>query len=132
MSRTSWIVVALVSVLIGAGLWQASRPAPELTPQSGGHVPPPDTSAIAEGAPIVQVSLPETLSPDAQVGQRAFDAVCAACHGQNAAGQKVLPRRLSFAPTNQAITPTRPFNGRCSTVRARITGISATCLRSRA
>lgn len=52
----------------------------------------PDTAetaaAPAEGAPIVQVSMPETLSEQAQIGQRAFEAVCAACHGQNAAGKQ--------------------------------------------
>ena len=92
MTKLGWLIGATFVAGLGLFVWQATRPTPELTPQSGGHVPPPDTSAIAEGAPIVQVSLPETLSPDAQIGQRAFNAVCAACHGDNAAG------RNGFAP----------------------------------
>lgn len=41
----------------------------------------------SEGSPMVQVTLPETLSANAQIGKRAFDVKCAACHGTNAAGQ---------------------------------------------
>lgn len=49
---------------------------------------PVATSAAPEqGAPLVAVTLPETLSTDAQIGKRAFDSVCAACHGENAAGK---------------------------------------------
>ncbi|WP_323769668.1 cytochrome c [Antarctobacter sp.] len=44
-------------------------------------------TAPAVGAPLVQVIVPETLSPDAQIGKTGFDAICAACHGQNAAGR---------------------------------------------
>lgn len=43
--------------------------------------------APAEGAPIVAVKLPEPLSAEATIGKRAFDAVCADCHGENAAGK---------------------------------------------
>lgn len=56
--------------------------------------PPPgqaqsQTSAPpATGAPIVQVVLPRDLSPQAQMGKTAFDAICAACHGTNAAGRQ--------------------------------------------
>jgi mono/diheme cytochrome c family protein len=48
---------------------------------------PPDTSAVAQGGPLVQVALPVELSANAQIGKRAFDAKCAQCHGTNAAGQ---------------------------------------------
>lgn len=41
----------------------------------------------AQGAPIVEVTLPVTLSAKAEIGKHAFDAVCADCHGQNAAGK---------------------------------------------
>lgn len=40
-----------------------------------------------KGAPIVSVTLPDTFSPQAQMGERAFNAVCAACHGANATGR---------------------------------------------
>lgn len=49
-------------------------------------------AAPIEGGAIVQVTLPATLSDGAQVGKRAFDAVCAACHGQNATG------KIGFGP----------------------------------
>ena len=48
---------------------------------------PPDTSGIPQGAPIANVLLPAEFSPQAQMGQRAFEAKCASCHGENAAGQ---------------------------------------------
>ena len=32
--------------------------------------------------------MPDTLSQNAQIGQRAYEVNCAACHGANAAGQE--------------------------------------------
>jgi len=37
---------------------------------------------------MVSVTLPAQLSPTAQIGKKGFDAVCAACHGENAAGRQ--------------------------------------------
>lgn len=51
----------------------------------GGDATPPAPNA--DGAPIVEVALPATLSETAQMGKRAYQARCATCHGQNAAGQ---------------------------------------------
>lgn len=96
MNKLGWVIGAVFLAGIGTFVWQAKQPVPELTPQSGGHVPPPDTSAIADGAPIVAVNLPETLSPNAQIGQKAFNAICAACHGVNAAGQNGIAPPLVF------------------------------------
>ena len=57
------------------------------SPMVPGHsMVPPDTSGIPIGAPLVAPKLPETLSPMAVTGKRAFDAKCASCHGENAAG----------------------------------------------
>ena len=39
------------------------------------------------GPPIVAVNVPATLSARAQLGQKTYEANCAACHGPNAAGQ---------------------------------------------
>jgi mono/diheme cytochrome c family protein len=36
---------------------------------------------------LATVTLPDTLSTNAQIGRTGFDAKCAACHGPNAAGQ---------------------------------------------
>lgn len=43
--------------------------------------------APEKGAPIVQVKLTE-LSGEAVIGERVFNAKCATCHGENAAGQE--------------------------------------------
>lgn len=40
-----------------------------------------------EGRPIVSVNVPATLSVQALLGRKTYDANCAACHGRNAAGQ---------------------------------------------
>lgn len=50
------------------------------------------SSTPAQGDPMVSVRLPDDLSPQAGMGKRAFDATCAACHGENASG------RLGFGP----------------------------------
>lgn len=52
------------------------------------------TSAIADktvaspGAALVDVRVPSAFSAEATDGKPYYDAVCAACHGANAAGQK--------------------------------------------
>jgi mono/diheme cytochrome c family protein len=57
-------------------------------PQAAGHgMAAPDLSAIAPGAAIVQVKAPADPGPLARMGQRAFEAKCASCHGENAAGR---------------------------------------------
>lgn len=38
------------------------------------------------GAAMVDVTVPPDLSEMAQIGKTAFDATCATCHGENAAG----------------------------------------------
>lgn len=47
------------------------------------------TSPVETSAPagMVSVALPENLTEEAVIGKRAFDAACASCHGENAAGQ---------------------------------------------
>ncbi|WP_370313071.1 cytochrome c [Sagittula sp.] len=75
MKKIAFAFAAVVAVAIGAYLTTTQTNSQETT----------DTST--EGAPIVSVTLPETLSAEAQVGKQAFDAVCAACHGKNAAGK---------------------------------------------
>ena len=42
---------------------------------------------LDDGAPIASVIVPDTLSTRAQIGRKAYEAKCAACHGRNAAGQ---------------------------------------------
>lgn len=47
----------------------------------------PAAAPPAEGEAIVAVALPERLSPAASMGKTAFEASCATCHGENAAGR---------------------------------------------
>ncbi len=42
-------------------------------------------AGAAQAEPLVEVTVPD-LSPDEAVGKALFDANCAACHGENAAG----------------------------------------------
>lgn len=48
---------------------------------------PRDAPIPEEGNAMAAVTLPDTLSPEATMGKQAFDAVCADCHGENAAGR---------------------------------------------
>lgn len=41
----------------------------------------------ADGAPLVVVALPASFSDNQRLGETAFNAKCAACHGENAAGR---------------------------------------------
>ena len=42
---------------------------------------------IVTGTGLVDITIPETLSANAQIGKRGFEANCAACHGLNAVGK---------------------------------------------
>ncbi|WP_291730452.1 cytochrome c [Leisingera sp. F5] len=44
-------------------------------------------AVLETGALLAEVKLPPDLSETAKIGKRAFDAVCADCHGDNAAGR---------------------------------------------
>lgn len=72
------ILPAIALVALGVAVFAAFRPA---------SPPPTANDAPSEGAPIVEVTLPAALSPEAQIGKRGFDSVCAACHGENASGR---------------------------------------------
>lgn len=84
MSKTALVLGVIALAAVAAFGWQIMRPQPE---PAGHSMVPPDTSEIAQGAAIVEVRLPAELSDDARIGKRVFEAKCAACHGENAAGQ---------------------------------------------
>lgn len=71
-------VGAVALVLAGIGGYVALAPA---TAEQTAQQP------VMPGAPLVMVNLPATLTEAEQIGQRAFDASCATCHGPNAAGR---------------------------------------------
>ncbi|UWP93904.1 cytochrome c (plasmid) [Aliiroseovarius crassostreae] len=84
MSKSGLFVGGVLLAGVAVAVWQFMQPAPV----SQGHsMAPPDTSRIAEGAPIAEVRVPAELSAEAEIGKRVFEAKCAACHGENAAGQ---------------------------------------------
>lgn len=58
---------------IGGYLWWSGQESPAPT---------------ASGEAMVTVTLPDSLSEEAEIGARAFEAKCAACHGINAAGRE--------------------------------------------
>ena len=95
MDRFAWLVGAVLVAGLGVVAWQTVV-SPSPSQQAGipvtrvGGMMHPDLSSLKglpEGAPIVDVALPDKLSSEARIGKRAFEAKCATCHGTNAAGQ---------------------------------------------
>lgn len=72
--------IAIAAVLVAGGVGYAMWPATSQTPVN-------DAAASLDAGILADVLLPETLSQNAQIGQRGFETKCAACHGLNAAGQ---------------------------------------------
>ncbi|SHM58088.1 Cytochrome c [Paracoccus solventivorans] len=69
------VLVAVIAAIATGGAWwlwgqsdDAGRPA-------------------EEGQALAVVTMPATLSPEAEVGQQAFAVNCASCHGTNAEGR---------------------------------------------
>ena len=76
--RSALIICAVVaSVGLAYGLWPTAEEAEQVAANTGGGV-------------LVEVTLPDTLSENAQIGKRAYEANCAVCHGPNAAGQDLV------------------------------------------
>ena len=73
-----WIIA--LAVLVAAGAWWLSGGLPETA-----QVP---EDAPAPGSALAEVALPASFSEPAVIGKRIFDAKCAACHNENAAGQE--------------------------------------------
>ena len=73
--------------LAGAAVLAVALGTYAVTRSSEQTAPVQETTAPADGAQMVAVTLPDTLSPEGTMGKRAFDAVCADCHGDNAAGK---------------------------------------------
>ena len=76
--------LAIVAAAIVGTVWWLNAP-------SGGerYSAAGSGNATAErGAAMVEVQVPDTLSGQAQIGQRGFEGLCAQCHGENAAGRQ--------------------------------------------
>lgn len=81
-AKTVTAALALIAVIVGVGWWLFVQGDGEQDSVAGS-----DAAAVAQGSPMVEVQRPDTLSAQAQIGQRGFEAMCAECHGQNAAGR---------------------------------------------
>lgn len=75
MNKT--LIIAAVAALALAGGYLALAPRPVAQPPVAEH---------RKGAPLAAVR-PAALSANAVLGERAFNAKCATCHGERAAGQ---------------------------------------------
>lgn len=75
--RVSIWAAALCVALAGAGYWAMTAKAPDRSSAVGN-----------DGAALVEIQLPASLSSSAQIGQKAFASKCAICHGENAVGQE--------------------------------------------
>ncbi|WP_417808649.1 c-type cytochrome [Thioclava sp.] len=73
-----YILTAVIIAAIAAGGWLAMQP------KSGTEA---EAATPTQGDPIVSITLPKSLSAQARMGERAFNATCVACHGANATGK---------------------------------------------
>ena len=69
----TFILVAITVIATGSAWWLWSQP--------------DAASPAEEGQALAAVTLPATLSPEAEAGQQIFAANCASCHGTNAEGR---------------------------------------------
>jgi mono/diheme cytochrome c family protein len=73
--KSVWLVGGALALVVGAGIYLWS-----------GQSSDPVAARPAVGGAIVEVVVPELQGVES-LGERAFNAKCAECHGQNAAGQ---------------------------------------------
>ena len=88
MRQSAFILV--LSVIAGTGIWY-------WTASTGG------TGSTARSTAAFHVAVPE-LTRQAKAGERAFDANCAVCHGDNAAGTDQGPPlvHIIYEPSHHA------------------------------
>ena len=78
MTKTMVMLVAVIgATVIAFIMWPDRQPIQAI-------------AAKPKGDAIVSVILPDQMSDEAQMGERAFAATCAACHGLNGAGRDGL------------------------------------------
>lgn len=77
--KRSPLMIAAVALLLAGVLW--------LVPRGGNRPDPATLGPPGDAEVIVAVAVPEALSAEARMGERAFAAKCAVCHGVNAGGR---------------------------------------------
>ena len=75
--KSVWAIVAIAAVAILAYVIFGQTSTDQAVP----------ANEPSGGSAIVSVKIPETLSERAQIGELAFNAKCAVCHGPSAEGQ---------------------------------------------
>ncbi|WP_136439508.1 c-type cytochrome [Pacificoceanicola onchidii] len=70
-------VIAGGLVAAGIAVWTIQTHKPDTPIGTGAQV----------GDPLAVVRLPDDMSPEARMGERAFGAACAQCHGDNGSGR---------------------------------------------
>ncbi len=77
-----WGALVFAVIALVAGAWYLT--------QSGNEGRPAASERVEElpGDAIALVLVPAAFSEQEQMGKRAYDAVCAACHGKNAQGKQ--------------------------------------------
>ena len=78
MGKYTIIALALAAFL-GLGFWWSGS--------DDNSTPDAANVSDSPGSAMVDVTVPDTLSANAEIGRVAFEAKCAVCHGANAAGQ---------------------------------------------
>lgn len=73
MDKNFGVVAVAAVVAIGGYMWWSGQES---------------AAPTASGEAMVAVTLPDSLSEEAQIGARAFEAKCAACHGVGASGRE--------------------------------------------
>ncbi|MCY4394349.1 MAG: c-type cytochrome [Rhodospirillaceae bacterium] len=77
--KQSAILLVLAGALVAGGYFLFGGSDRRATP-----------GAETDGAPLVEIVLPQALSTEAQAGKRLFDENCVTCHGANAVGREEL------------------------------------------
>ncbi len=85
MNMKTGLIIGL-AVLAGAGLYVFTRSSSDSADSARQDLAVPTQQAVA-GEAMAEVKVP-ALEGAALMGERAFNAKCASCHGKNAAGQQ--------------------------------------------
>ncbi|MCA8867541.1 MAG: cytochrome c [Rhodobacteraceae bacterium] len=76
MISKSTLALAIAGIAVVGGMIYLSQPEPN------------PAAATEESTDLIKVALPASLSQTAEIGKLAYQAKCAACHGENGAGVK--------------------------------------------
>lgn len=84
MNARAILIGAFVLAGVVFAAWTFLKPPPAERAEPPASTGTTGTTVVT--TPIVEVTLPADLSAEAEIGKRVFDAKCASCHGENAAG----------------------------------------------